>query len=162
MRAFLRLAAALAGLLLFAASPAVADPPAVETDIVKNETITFEDDVNPCTGVPGTSTVTFNAVFHITDQGSSEGLFIYHVSSVLTGTVTFVPDDPAEPSYTGHFVSRSSTQATPPGLGFVDNFTFTVTARGTDGSLLTFRVRSQFTRLPSGEVVVDFFRVTCA
>jgi hypothetical protein len=160
MRRFISLAAAIAGLALFATPAAVADPPIVETEIVIGGTDTFPSE-NPCTGVPGTVTIDFNSVFHITDQGSSQGLFIFHVTGTTTGTFTFVPDDPSEPSYTGHFTSWFGVQATPPGLGFVATDTFTVIAKGSDGSRLRFHITNQFTRLPSGEVVVSFSKPTC-
>jgi hypothetical protein len=161
MRRLVVLAAAILGLALVATPPVLADPPDVFTDINKDVTITFPVSENPCTGVPGSTTITFNEVFHITDQGTSEGLSIYHVAGTLTGTFEFVPNDPTEPSFSGHFTSTTSVQSTPAGLGFVATFTSTSVAVGSDGSLLRFHVTSQFTRLPSGEVVVDFFNVTC-
>lgn len=161
MRRFIGLVTAIVGLTLVVMPSALADPPTVSTDILKDVTIVFDESESPCSGVPGTTTVTFNEVFHITDHGISEGLFIYHIAGTLTGTFNFVPDDPTEPSYSGRFTSTTSIQATPPGLGFIVTFTGTTTAAGSDGSRLRLKVTSHFTRLPSGEIVVDSFRLTC-
>jgi hypothetical protein len=157
MRRFIALVAAIAGLALLATSSALADPPEVETDVQKDVTITFENSEDRCTGEPGTTTLTFNIVFHTTEQGPG----VFHQNQALTGTFTFVPDDPSEPSYSGHFVSVGSIQATPPGAGFVRTFTSTEIAKTEDG-LQRWQFKAHFTRLPSGEVVVDFVEMGCA
>jgi hypothetical protein len=157
MRRFITLLTAIAGLALFATPSAIADPPEVETDVQKVVTVTFENSEDRCTGEPGTTTVTFNIVVHTTEQGPG----IFHDNQTLTGTFTFVPDDPSEPSYSGHFVSRSSIQGTPPGAGFVRSITSTEIAKTEDG-VQRWEFKAHFTRLPSGEVVVDFVEMGCA
>jgi hypothetical protein len=55
-------------------------------------------DVNPCTGEPGTTTQTFNDVFHGTINKTGSWF-----TGTTTGKIQFVPDNPASPTYTGHF-----------------------------------------------------------
>ena len=65
-----------------------------------NEVILSDHLANPCTGAPGTVTFTAkNGVFHITTlaNGTSWATF------TAEGTVTFVPDNPADASASGHF-----------------------------------------------------------
>jgi hypothetical protein len=139
-----------------------ASPPTVTTTVVIGGTSTMPS-ANPCSGATGTVTLDFNSVLHITDQGTnSEGLSVYHVSGTTVGTLTFVPDDSSQPSYTGHFAAPFSTQATPPALGFVVTDALEVVAGGSDGSVLNVHLIKQLTRLPSGEVVVDFSKLVCA
>jgi hypothetical protein len=50
-----------------------------------------EPDTNPCTGAAGTITETFRGVTHVT--GLPDGT--EHETTTITGTFTFVPEDPA-------------------------------------------------------------------
>lgn len=156
MRRVIFLAIAIVALLVGPVSSALAAPPAVDTDVVVRGTDTFPE-VNPCSGAPGTVSVTFNAVFHIT----AESDFVYHISGATTGTFAFVPNSRTEPSFSGRFVNAFSEQATPPGLGFVYTNTFTVIGTGSDGSRLRFHLTEHVTRLPSGQIVVAFTNVAC-
>src|SRR5258708_35166131 len=58
--------------------------------------------LNPCSGAPGTVTVTFNGVFHVTmDTTTGTG----HLTETMAGNFVFVPDDPTQPPHTGHSVA---------------------------------------------------------
>jgi hypothetical protein len=87
--------------LLSAASAGAADAGAVSvTEHFNNEVLFSDPSVNPCTGAPGTVTGTAkNGVMHITTlaNGTSHGTF------TAQGTITFVPDNPADASASGHF-----------------------------------------------------------
>jgi hypothetical protein len=61
-----------------------------------SETVTFPD-VNPCTGVTGTTTDTFKGVTHVTELPDGS----FHETTTVTDSFTFVPDDPSQPTYTG-------------------------------------------------------------
>lgn len=134
----------------------------------KNETFTFTD-VNPCTGEPGTLTITETGVFHVTaagidDQGTPDPeddqlIAPYHLTGTFTGTFEFVPDDPGEPSYTGHFTvwfGENSNKKNGNGT-----FTFTVHGTGSDGSKLRFHETAHFGVSATG-VEVFFDKVRCA
>jgi hypothetical protein len=113
--------------------------------------------INPCSGVPGTQTIDFTQVLHFTvlDNGG------FHVTGTLTGTSTFVPDDPSQPTYTGHFTSwfnlhvNSSNSTT--------TQTFNVVLMGSDGSQLKQHTLFRFTRNANGTVtaVIQTSEFTC-
>jgi hypothetical protein len=101
------------------------------TQTVHNATDTSTD-VNPCTGAPGTLTLTYNAIFHITTLANGT----YWATFTQTGTFSFVPFDSSQPSFTGHFTvwdgdnwnNRNTTETV----------TLAITGTGSDGSRLRF------------------------
>lgn len=93
---------ALAGLLLLPSTGAfAAGAGAVSTtQIIKNGTQSFPSP-NPCTGTPGSVTITFNGVFHVTTLANGT----FWATGTQTGTFTFTPDDPTQLSASGRFTS---------------------------------------------------------
>ncbi len=73
--------------------------------------------INPCSGATGTLTFAYQGVLHITelDRGT------YQAALSSTGTWSVVPDDPTQPSYTGH------TEVNPDGtvISYIDVDEFT-------------------------------------
>lgn len=121
----------LSTLLLTAVATVAAAPAQTETVVVKDVTETLPDE-DPCTGVPGLVTVTYNGVLHIT--GLPGGT--YHVTGTQTGIFTFEPEDPSQPSLTGRFTiwfGENSNQAS-----FNGTVTFRVNGQGSDGSTVRF------------------------
>jgi opacity protein-like surface antigen len=135
----------------------------------KHATETFRD-VIPCLdgGAPATITTTENGVFHVTaagvdDQGTpnpDDDTFIppYHVTGTFTGTFVAMPDDPALPTFRGHFtqwfgenVNRNNVAST---------FTFTVIGHGSDGSTIKFHETAHFSITPNG-AVLEFDKTRC-
>jgi len=110
-----RLLAWLTGVTLSATLLAPAAAFATETNTIHFSDSISRAEANPCSGAPGTLTIVFSGVIHTTDL--EDGTF--HVTVTTTGTVTFVPDDPSQPSFTGHLAewfgqnvnSRNSTIA---------------------------------------------------
>lgn len=103
------------------------------TQIDKNVTDVTAD-FNPCSGAPGTLTQTYNDIFHVTELTSGQGAGTDWATGTMEGTLTFVPSDPALPTYTGHFTVW---------FGGNDNlrngnqtFTFSAIALGSDGSMV--------------------------
>ena len=93
-------------------------------------------DANPCTGDPGTLTLTYNGAFHATELTSGIGAGTFWATGTLTGTFSFVPFDSSKPSYSGRFTTW---------FGDNDNLrngaqteTFRVRGIGSDGSVLSF------------------------
>lgn len=119
----------LAALLVLPAAPAFAQAKTFTTTSAGTHT---DPASNPCTGDPGTFTITYTGVFHIT-QNAAGGT---RTTGTLTGTFTFDTTDPARPDYTGRFTetfgdnSTSNTQ--------LATSTFTVRGTGTDGSTVRF------------------------
>lgn len=110
---------------------------------------------NPCTGVHGTVTLGFNAVFHKTKIGPG----LVHVTSTTTGTFQFTPKISKFPSYSGHFTQWD---------GFNENarnvagtFTFIVNGIGSDGSHLAFHDVAHFSLSASG-ATLQFDKPSCA
>jgi hypothetical protein len=97
---------------------------------------------NPCTGAPGTATVTINSVMHVTFVTSGQGAGDFHAIGSQTGDGVLTPTDPALPTYTGRFTShfddnnnlRNGAAAT----------TLSIHAIGSDGSTLDFHMVEHF------------------
>ena len=137
---------------VLAASPAAARA-TTETRHVSNVSES-DSDVNPCSGAPGTFTVTISGVFHSTvlPNGTT------WETSALHGTVSFTPDDSTEPSYTGKL-----TQATRNDLqNQVEHLTFRLNLQGTDKSMLTLHETAHTGISASGpSFSFDKPRLTC-
>ncbi len=105
------------------------------TQTFKDATFSFPMP-NPCTGVDGLLTVTYNGVMHSTVLTSGQGAGTYWVTGTLAGTLAFVPADPSQPSYSGHFAAwfgdNNNLQ------NGAETSTFNIRAVGTDGSILNF------------------------
>ena len=85
---------------------------------------------NPCSGAPGTLTIVLSGVLHTTDLGDGT----VHRIVTTTGTVTFVPDDPSQASFTGHLAESSGEIVNARNLTTTTNAE-NVVVHGSDGSL---------------------------
>lgn len=114
---------------------------------------------NPCTGVPGVLTVTFNGVAHVTTLTSGVGAGTGWGTFTNTGTFTFVGQDGV--TFTGHFTVWDG-----------ENFNlrnqaatsiFEIHGTGSDGSSLTLHAVMHMTVLlgPPPTLVVSFSNFTC-
>jgi hypothetical protein len=146
----LRLLAWLPGLALAGALLAPTAALATETETIHfSDTVSFPE-VNPCSGATGTLTIDFKGVFHITalDNGT------FHVTGTDTGTFTFVPDDPSQPTYTGHFASWFGENVN--SRNFTATSTFNLVLKGSDGSRLKEHALFHFTVNANGTVTSEF------
>jgi hypothetical protein len=113
---------------------------------------------NPCSGAPGTATITFSGVMQITYLSSGPCAGTFQVSSNETGNGQLTPTDPTQPSYSGHFTSRFATNTNP------NNGTATTIVNihgvGSDGSLLIFHLVQHITINATG-VIISFDHLTC-
>jgi len=146
-------------LLLLAAPSAFAEGAGAisYTQTFKNVTEVFYD-VNPCSGAPATITITYNGGFHVTQLTSGQGAGTFWATGTQTGNFTLVPDDPAQPTYTGHFAAW---------FGDNDNLhngtetsTFNVHGTGSDGSTLSFRATEHMSVSASG-ITLAFDKLAC-
>ncbi|SRR5216684_3913335 len=142
------------GAVLLMAVPAQAAGATTFTQNFHDATATF-DVVNPCTGVAGTVTETFNAVMHITflANGTGWGTMTMEGAFTLAQTNGVI--------YTGHVQGWD-------GFSFnLNNFTasatFNLHATGSDGTTLRFHDNFHITVLagPPPTVVVMFDKPTC-
>ena len=154
---FLRLLAWLTGLALAMALLAPTAALATETETVHVSGTGTEPLTNPCSGASGTLTFEFKGVVHTTTLDSGT----FHGSATNTGTWTFVPDDPTQPSYAGHFASFSEQNFT--SKNFTLTNTFYVVLHGSDRSLLRLRTFFHVTANANGTVtaVIEVNEVTC-
>ena len=113
---------------------------------------------NLCSGAPGTLTIVFSGVLHTTELADD----ISHQTSTMTGTVTFVPDDPGQPSYTGHLtewfgVNQDSSNAT------TTTVANNIVLHGSDGSLGKLHILVHLTVNANATVTssIDVDRLTC-
>jgi hypothetical protein len=145
----------LVGLLLAFAGPVAAHggPVSTFTDVVKDVTESFPE-VNPCTGDPGTVTITYNGVFHVTEHPDGH----YHVTGTTTGTFVFDTTDPTLPDLNGHFATWFGENSNP--QTFAATFTFKAQARASDGSRVTISQTAHIT-LVGSEVIVEFDNLRC-
>jgi hypothetical protein len=141
--------AAVAGLLVALLSPIAAFAQA-ETTTVHVSGTESSPDVNPCTGATGTATQTLRGVEHVTELPNGTS----HVTSTVTGSFTFVPDDPSQPTYTGHATFWDGENVN--GKAFTTTFTGHVNVRGTDGSRITDHFVAHVTVNPDGTATVEF------
>ena len=112
---------------------------------------------NPCSGALGTLTIVLSGVLHTTDLGDGT----VQMTVTTTGTVTFVPDDPGQPSFTGHLAGSSSE------IVNARNATTTtaenVVVHGSDGSLGKQHILLHLTVNANGTVTssIDIIEFTC-
>ena len=147
----------LTGLILSAALLAPAAAFATETTTIHFSGTDSRAEVNPCSGAPGTLTIVFSGVIHTTDL--EDGTF--YVTGTTTGTVTFVPDDPSQPSLTGSLAewfgeNVNSRNAT---ITNAEN----VVLHGSDGSLGKQHILFHLTVNANGTVAssIDTDEFTC-
>jgi hypothetical protein len=107
-------------------------------------------DVNPCTGAPGTATQTLKGVTHITELPNATS----HETTTLTGTFTFVPNDPSQPTYTGHATFWDGENFNSKTVTFT--FTGHVNVTGSDGSHITDHFVAHVTINANGTATVEF------
>ena len=146
----LRLLPWLTGLALAGALLAPTAALATETQTIHTSDTDSFADVNPCSGVAGTTTINFNDVFHITalDNGTS------HVTGTTAGTIRFVPNDSRQPTYTGHFASWFGENVN--SRNFAATATFNLVLKGSDGSRLKEHALFHFTVNANGTVTSEF------
>lgn len=113
---------------------------------------------NPCTGAPGTATITFNAVMHVTfvTSGPSAGDFHAIGSETVDGLLTRT--DPALPTYSGHFTSRFDDNNNL--HNGADTSILTIHATGSDGSTLDSHMVQHFSVSATG-MTVSFDTLSC-
>ncbi len=124
-----RLLAWLTGLTLSAALLAPTAAFATQTQTIHFSGTDSRASANPCSGAPGTLTIVFSGVIHTTDL--EDGTL--HLTGTMTGTVGFFPDDPSQPSFTGHLAewfgeNVNSSNST---ITIAEN----IVLHGSDGSL---------------------------
>jgi hypothetical protein len=134
---------ALAILVLVAASSALGAGATNSTDHVFGFTFS-EPDVNPCSGATGTSTQTVNAVEHVTTLADGTS----HETFTATGTFKFIPNDPNQPSFSGHSTFWDGENVT--SQTFTATAIFAVALVGSDGSHLSAHEVAHVTITPSG------------
>jgi hypothetical protein len=148
---------AVLGLLVAVFTPMAAPAQAETTTTHFSGTDSFPSE-NPCTGAPGTLTDTFKGVTHVTTLPDGS----FHETTTVTDNVSFVLDDPSQPTYTGKITEWFGAN-----LNSQNNFTATFadhfTVRGTDGSTVTGHSVGHVTMHADGTVTVEFdrFRLTC-
>ena len=134
-------------------APVAAAAAAAETGTIHFSGTDSRAELNLCSGAPGTLAIVFSGVIHTTDPGDGT----VRMTGLMTGTVTFVPADPSQPSYTGHLTERFGGDAN----------TFTVAdniiLHGSDGSLGKQHILLHLTVNANGTVTtsIETVRLTC-
>lgn len=109
---------------------------------------------NPCTGAPSTATITYNGVMHYTVNKAGD----IWATGTQTGSFVLVPDDPTQPTYTGHFTTWFGVSDN--NQNGVDHSTFTIHGTGSDGSTLSFHDVAHLSVSASG-LTVSFDKPSC-
>jgi hypothetical protein len=153
----LRLLAWLTGLALAGALLAPTAALAADTETIHLSGTESMPDVNPCSGATGTRTTDFQVVFHSTalDNGT------FHITGTLTGTISFVPNDPSQPTYTGHVAEQFAENEN--SRNFTHTETLNVVLQGSDGSRQDTHGLIHFTVNANGTLTsaIEILRVTC-
>jgi hypothetical protein len=136
-------------LLIALLTPMAAFAQAETTTTHFSDTVSSPD-ANPCTGAPGTLTETFKGVTHVTELPNGTA----HETTTVTETVTFVPDDPSQPTYTGKATFWDGENFNAKTVTFT--FTGHINVRGSDGSRITDHFLAHVTVGPDGTVTVEF------
>ena len=126
---------------------------AAETGTIHFSGIDSRAEQNLCSGAPGTLTIVFSGVVHTTARGDGT----LQMTGTTTGPVTFVPDDPSQPSYTGHLTERFGGDVNT--ITIADN----IVLHGSDGSLGKLHILFHLTENANGTVTasIDTNRLTC-
>lgn len=142
-------------LLVVAARPAAADGQGATTftQTFHNATDSFAAP-NPCTGAPGMVTITYNGVLHVTVNKSGD----FWATGTQTGDFVLTPDDPTQPTYSGHFTTWFGDSDNR--RNGVEHSTFSVHGTGSDGSTLRFHDTMHLSVSASG-AVVSFDKPSC-
>ena len=154
--ALVALVLAAGGVAGFTAAAASADGNGAQTftQTFKNQTDPPFVDFVPCRDFQATITITYNGVLHYTVNKAGD----FWATGTMTGTVTAVPLDPTDPSFTGHFTTWFG-QADNKQNG-VDHSTFTVHLTGSDGSTIKFHDTAHLSSSASG-LTVSFDKPRC-
>jgi hypothetical protein len=109
---------------------------------------------NPCSGADGTLTLTFNDVFHGTINKTGSWF-----TGTITGRFSFVPQDPSQPSYAGHFTTWFGDENNL--RNDVEHSTANIHGVGSDGSRLSFHDNAQAAMNANGVITVLFDKARC-
>jgi hypothetical protein len=152
-----RLLAWLAGLTLSAALVVPAAAVAAETQTIHFRATDSRAERNPCSGALGTLTITLSGVIQITDLGDGT----VHRTTITTGTVSFVPDDPSQASFSGH-LAESLSEITNP-RNAIDTNAENVVVHGSDASLGKQHILAHHTVNANGTVTssIEISQFTC-
>ena len=146
---------ALGALLAFSVPAAMANANGARTFTQHNHHVTdTQRSANPCTNDTETLTTTSNSVFHGTINKNGSWF-----TGTAEGTFTFVPDNPAAVTYTGHFTTWFGDENNR--QNGVEHSTFNVHATGSDGSRLTFHENAQAAMNANGVITVSFDKMRC-
>ncbi len=148
--------------LIGLALPAAMFPPGValaaETETTHfSDTLVVTDRPNPCSGASGTTTITVKGLAHLTELDNGT----LHVVMMDVGTLTFVPDDPGQPTYSGHLTETGFENHN--SKSFTTSFTRNLVAVGSDGSRIKEHVLFHVTMNADGTVTasIDTEKLTC-
>jgi hypothetical protein len=139
------------------AAPAPDDGVFTSTHIFADVTQRFPF-ANPCTGAPGTATITFSAIMKVTSPTSDPIAGTFQVSGNETGSSVLAPTDPTRPSYSGHFTSWFDSNSTPDTRAAKINLD--IHSVGSDGSRRNFHLVQQLT-MSAARLIVSFDHLSC-
>jgi len=112
---------------------------------------------NPCTGLTDTQTLTY----HLVTQTNIDARGGYHYMVNQNGTVSFVPDDPTQPTYSGTFHYTDNVNSPAPTLGYENTVVETVNGRFSDGTRGFLQIHEHLTVNANGDTTVFFDNLTC-
>ncbi len=152
--------AALGAVLLMAVPAQASGAGAVSiTQTFHNATQVMLNSPNPCTGVLGTVTLTYNGVFHMTVLTSGVGAGTGWGTFTAAGDFTVAQVNGV--NFTGHFMNWDGFNMNL--QNFTATSTFSLHGTGSDGSTITFHSVAHITVLLTSPptVVVQFMMGSC-
>src|SRR5258708_4621789 len=159
-RMSLSVAVAVMALLLFTMTIAFAEGAgAVTFTQVFHTAVQSFPTPNPCTGASAAVTLIYNGVFHTTALTSGKGAGTFWATGTQTGDFVLTPDDPTQPTYTGHLTAWFGDNNNL--HNGVEGSTFTIHGVGSDGSTLDFHDVAHMSVNANG-VTFSFDKPTCS
>ena len=124
------------------------------TQTFKNQTDPPFVDFVPCRDFQASITLTYNGVLHYIVNKAGD----FWATGTMTGTVTAVPLDASNPSFTGRFTTWFGESDN--NQNFVDHSTFTLRLTGSDGSTIKAHETVHLSSSASG-LTVGFDKFRC-
>jgi hypothetical protein len=110
---------------------------------------------NPCSGAPGTLTLTYSGFVHVTINKAQDEWD----TGNLHGDFSFAPNDSTQPSYAGHFANWFGDSFNQ--NNSVSHFTLNLHGTGSDGSTLDFHQNGHVNVDANGAITLMFDHATC-
>jgi hypothetical protein len=143
---------------VFSAASLAGAAPVSRTQVHDVTTVT-PDSTNPCTGLTGTQTLTY----HLVTQTNIDASGGYHYMVNQNGTVSYVPNDLTQPTYSGKFHYTDNFNGPAPTLGYEYTVVETVHGQFSNGTPGSLQIHEHLTVNANGDITANIDNsLTCS